>query len=437
MDNDPREMLARGPMSRMQILVVAVTVGLTALDGFDVLAISFAAPGIARDWGIDRAALGVVLSMELVGMAAGSVLIGVLADRIGRRRTILGCAAVMAVGMAMAGRARGLYELSAWRVFTGLGIGGIVAACNAVAAEFSSARRRDLCVSLMAIGYPLGAIAGGAVVVVLLRHGNWRAVFEFGAIVTAVFIPIVYAWVPESIAWLCQKRPPRALEAVNRGLARLGYPRVATLPPVSARPLAKGGTPDIFRPELARTTILLSLTYFLQITTFYFIVKWIPKIVVDMGFAPSVAAGVLVWTNVGGATGGALLGLLTQRLDVKRLTLVLLVGSAALVAIFGHSQPNLWQLSLVCAASGFCANGAIVGVFAVMARAFPTMLRATGTGFAIGVGRAGAVLAPIAAGVLFEAGYGLQTVAVAMSVGSLGAAVCLALVALEPAAPGS
>src|SRR5271168_4173978 len=123
---DPREILATSPMRVAQIVVVAITVGLNALDGFDVLAISFASPGIAREWGIDRAALGFVLSMELIGMGAGSIFLGGLADKIGRRRTLLGCLAVMTLGMSMATRAHGVYDLSLWRVFTGVGIGGML-----------------------------------------------------------------------------------------------------------------------------------------------------------------------------------------------------------------------------------------------------------------------------------------------------------------------
>ncbi|MEP6548970.1 MAG: MFS transporter, partial [Gammaproteobacteria bacterium] len=103
-------------MSVVQIVAVAVTIGLNALDGFDVLAISFASPGIAREWGIDRAALGFVLSMELIGMGVGSIALGGLADRIGRRRTLLGCLVVMAAGMLMATQAKNVYALSVWRV---------------------------------------------------------------------------------------------------------------------------------------------------------------------------------------------------------------------------------------------------------------------------------------------------------------------------------
>jgi benzoate transport len=425
MNSDPRETLATSPMTFRQILVVAITVGLTALDGFDVLSSSFASPGSAREWGIDRAALGVVLSMDLLGMALGSIVLGGVADRIGRRRTLLGCLALMTLGMGMVIGVRGLAALCFWRIITGLGIGGMLAANNAVAAEFSNVRRRDLSVSIMAIGYPLGAIIGGSIAAQLLKGGNWRVVFEFGAICTAMFFPLVYWYVPESVGWLCQAQPGSALEQVNHSLARLGYPRIEALPPRTPRQ-SHGMFIDIFQRGRALISVLVTVTYFFHITTFYFIVKWVPKIVVDMGFAPSAAAGVLVWTNVGGAVGGAVLGALTQRMGLRPLTIAMLVGSTAMVAAFGHGQTNLAQLSLICALVGFCTNGGVVGIYAVLARAFPTELRATGTGFAVGMGRGGAVIAPIIAGLLFVAGFGLQAVSIIMGSGSLIAVLCLA-----------
>src|ERR1700691_4412661 len=234
MTTDPRETMAMSPMSSLQIAVVAITVGLNALDGFDVLAISFASPGIAREWGIDRAALGFVLSMELIGMGLGSILLGGVADKLGRRRTLLGCLVVMTLGMAMATRAKGVYDLSIWRVFTGLGIGGMLATINAVAAEFSNARRRSLNVSLMAIGYPIGAVVGGSIASLLLKQSEWQVVFAFGAAATAAFIPLVFWLVPESVSWLCRRQPAGALDAVNRSLARMGHTPVAELPEISA-----------------------------------------------------------------------------------------------------------------------------------------------------------------------------------------------------------
>lgn len=418
------DILAHQPMSRLQIAAVAITVGLNGLDGFDVLAISFASPGIAADWGIDRAALGFVLAMELIGMAIGSILLGGLADRIGRRPTVLGCLIVMALGMSMATTATDVASLSLWRVLTGLGIGGLLAATNAIAAEFSNARRRSLCLALMVIGYPLGAVIGGSIAAVLLDGGHWRVVFEFGAIATALFIPLVWLFVPESVEYLAKKQPPNALVRINHTLGRMGHAALDALPRFEAGP-ARRSISDLFRPGFLSTTLLVTLAYFGHITTFYFILKWTPKIVADMGFDPASAAGVLVWANVGGALGGVLFGLLTLRFGLKGLTLSALVLSTILVSAFGRGPEDLRQLALMAGSAGFFTEAGIVGLFSILAQVFPTDLRASGTGFAIGVGRGGAALAPILAGLLFQAGHGLQTVAIVMGAGSLIAAVAL------------
>lgn len=424
MATDPRAVIDREPMSRFQWGIVATMIGLNALDGFDVLSISFASPGIAKEWGIDRAALGLVLSMELIGMAVGSLFLGGIADRIGRRATILSCLVLMTIGMLGAASATGVEILSAWRVLTGLGIGGMLAATNAAVAEAANARQRSLAVVLMAGGYPIGTIIGGSVSALLLTHYDWRAVFVFGAICSVLFVPLVLWRAPESVAFIMHKRPSDALDRVNTTLARLGHPPVDALPEASGTP-RKVPLIDLFSPALLRGTLLLTLAYLLHIMTFYFILKWIPKIVVDMGFAAPQAARVLVWASIGGATGSLILGLLTRRIRVLALTIVAMLLSTALVTVFGREQGDLAALSVVAALAGFATNAGVVGLYALMAQSFPTRARATATGFVIGVGRGGSALAPALAGLLFAAGQGLQTVAILMSLGSVIAAVAL------------
>ena len=234
MTDDPRAILALERMSPRQAVAVGLCVLLVALDGFDVLAISFASPGIAKEWGIDRASLGIVLSMEIIGMALGSFTLGNVADRIGRRPTVLGCLVVMTAGMFLATSARSVELMSVFRFMTGLGIGGMLAAINAVAAECANNRRRNLAVSLMAAGYPLGAVAGGTIATQLLAGGNWRSVFMFGAIATAVCIPLVLWLLPESVSYLIERRPSNALARINSTLRRLGHRAVQALPPTEA-----------------------------------------------------------------------------------------------------------------------------------------------------------------------------------------------------------
>lgn len=425
MATDPRDVIDGAPMSRFQWGIVATMVGLNALDGFDVLSISFASNGIREEWGLGPSGLGLVLSMELIGMAVGSLFLGGIADRIGRRATILSCLGLMTVGMLGAATAHNVAILSAWRVLTGLGIGGMLAATNAAVAEAANAKRRALAVVLMAAGYPVGSIIGGSIAGLLLAHYDWRAVFVFGAACSILFIPLVLWRAPESIAFLMHKRPPDALARINATLSRMGHAPVDALPLVGASAPRKVPLVELFGPALQRATLLLTLAYLLHIMTFYFILKWIPPIVRDMGFPPPQAGDVLVWASVGGAAGSLILGLLTGRIRLMALTVTAMLASTVLVSLFGMGQSNIAALSAVAAITGFATNAGVVGLYALIAQSFPTRVRATATGFVIGIGRGGSALAPALAGFLFAAGYGLQTVAITMAFGSLIAAIAL------------
>jgi benzoate transport len=431
MNSDPRDLLANSPMKPLQVMAIVICILLTALDGFDVLAISFASPGIADEWGINRAALGIVLSMELIGMAVGSVIFGSVADSYGRRPTVFICLFLMTAGMYLASTANNVQILSVYRLATGLGIGGMLAAVNALTAEFSNLRRRNLAVILMAAGYPVGAIVGGSIASALLVSHDWRAVFLLGAVANVAFIPLVWYFLPESVAYLADRQPKGALERINKTLRRLGHAVIGKLPARRER-VAGISTRELFTPRLRRTTILLTGAYFLHIMTFYFILKWIPKIVVDMGFAPSVAGTVLVWANVGGLAGSLLLGFLSLKIQIRGLVVAALLGGAVGVALFGLGQADLFRLSLAAAGAGFFTNAAVVGMYALFAQMFPTDVRAGGTGFAIGVGRGGSAMGPMIAGFLFAAGAALSQVAILMAAGSLIAAVLIGMAGRKP-----
>ncbi len=457
MNIDPRDTVLKSPMSRMQILVVIITIALNALDGFDVLSISLTARSITTDLGItSNAVTGLLLSMELVGMALGSIFLGRYADIWGRRPMMLMCLVMMTAGMFMVTvepgfvahglRAvfdgmgiledwpAGLVHISVWRVITGLGIGGMLASINAVVAEYSNAKNKHLNVALMSIGYPVGAFTGGFIAQALLASYSWHSVFLLGFGMTAAMLPVVYFFVPETVAWSVRHQKPGTLEKVNATLKRMGKQAVAALPDVTDE-LAKSAKSSLFETKYAKTTVILAAAYFFHITTFYFILKWTGVILEDRGFLAQQAAGVLSWLNVGGAAGGALLGVLTLKFDLKKLTIAAMLLACAFVAIYGSSPPVLSQITLLCIAAGFFTNAAINGMYAMFAHAYPTQLRAAGTGFAIGVGRGGSILAPIIAGFMFEGGMGVPTVAVIMACGSLMAAVMLTMLRLDQSPP--
>jgi benzoate transport len=425
---DPRSLLATSPMSSLQIIVCTITVFLNALDGFDLLAISFATPGIMKEFNIPpNVGLGLVLSMDLCGMAVGSFVLGGMADYIGRRRAILGFLVIMSIGMYFCSLANSREVLAGWRFLTGLGIGGMLAAINAAAAEFSNDRSRKFWVALMTIGYPLGNIMAALVLSPLLKTHSWRVVFELGAGATAAMIPVVWFLMPESVSWLCRKQPANALARVNAALRRMGHPAIEALPGLTSAPV-KAPLADVFRKQYLALTLLLVFAYFAHITSFYYILKWVAPIISQMGFSPSNIADVLFWVSVGGATGGALLGLFAMRMNLIWLTSGVLVLGMIAISIFGMGQEDLTQLKLIVGICGFFTNAGIVGLYTLLALAYPTHLRATGTGVVIGAGRGGAALAPILAGYLFQQGFTLQVVSVVMGCGSLLGAVALLFV---------
>ena len=427
MAKTPREIIDEGRLGGWQITALAMTIWLNALDGFDVMSISFAAPGIASEWSLPQNVLGWVLSMELIGMAVGSIFLGGMADRFGRRPTILGCLIVMAIGMIMAPFSAGVTQLLLWRLLTGFGIGGMLAALNATVAEFANARYRNLILPLMVIGYPLGAFLGGMIASNLLAGGDWRGVFYLGAGLTFATIPLVLWLVPETPDWLNERRPKHALERINTTLRRFGLAEVDRLaPPPTHKPRA--ALIEIFQPPLLGRTILLTLAYLTHVTAYYYFVKWIPKLVVDMGFDASQGGGVLTLAMLGGALGGGLLGVVSLKIGVRLATVIALGAACLMLNVFGQAPHDIAMLGWIAAVTAFFSNAAAVGFYALLAMAFPPRVRATGTGLGIGFGRAGAAMGPALAGILFARGLDVGSVSFIISLGSALAIIAILLV---------
>jgi predicted MFS family arabinose efflux permease len=207
----------------------------------------------------------------------------------------------------------------------------------------------------------------------------------------------------------------------------MGHPAIDARPLLTAGPV-KAPLVDVFKKQYLALTLLLVFAYFAHITSFYYILKWVAPIISQMGFSPSNIADVLFWVSVGGATGGALLGVLALRMNLIWLTSSVLVLGMIAISIFGMGQEDLTQLKLIAGICGFFTNAGIVGLYTLLALAYPTHLRATGTGVVIGAGRGGAALAPILAGYLFGNGFTLQTVSIVMGCGSLLGAFALLFV---------
>jgi benzoate transport len=425
-DLDPREAIAAGALTAFQWSIIGVLFCLNALDGFDVLAISFAAPGITRDWGVSPAALGFVFSLGLLGTGIGSLLIAPFADRVGRRPVILGSLAAMAAGMLICALAKGPGILSSGRLMTGAGVGALVPCISALAAEYANRRYRDLAVMVMAVGFPVGGLLGGVLCAWLLRHFNWQAIFIAGGILSAAMMIAPLLIVPESLEYLILRPSSRSLRRLNAILLRLHRPQLSSIP---APPpgIAGGGAADFFmRPSLLIPALIITLIYGLHNATLYYALNWIPKIVVDLGLSPSQASTVAAWCSGGGILGALGIAVLSARFNVAALTVVLLCGAAGLLCLFSRTAGDIALLIAAGAALGGFLYGAQASLYALMTKSLPVHVRATGVGFVTGIGRLGGVISPAVSGYLLGAGLLYAQVSMVMALGSLvGAGILL------------
>jgi predicted MFS family arabinose efflux permease len=213
---------------------------------------------------------------------------------------------------------------------------------------------------------------------------------------------------------------------VNATLARLARAPIARLPPPPAL-VEKPSVWALFSPRYAGVTLLLTIAYFAQIMFFYYVQKWLPKIVVDMGFDQASAGRVLVTANIGNLAGAVAIGLAAQRFALRPLVIAAMLAGVGAIAVFGLGFHDLVKLSASAAVAAFFINAGVVGMYPILAEAYPAALRASGTGFVIGIGRGGSAMGPVVAGALFAGGYSLMTVSLVMGAGGLVAATMLVL----------
>jgi AAHS family 4-hydroxybenzoate transporter-like MFS transporter len=422
---DPRQLLQDAPMSRAQVAGVALTSALSALDGYDVLSVTFAAPGISADWGLGKAALGVVLSSGLAGMALGSLFLAPFADIWGRRAIAIVSLVLMGSGMLASAFAPDITTLAFLRVITGLGIGAMVPIITPLAVEYANARRRGVAMAFMSIGYPLGGMIGGFIAAALLHRFPWPAVFLFGAGLAAVLLPMVLLWLPEPLAFPMARRNARSLDRVNLFLARCGHAPVAELPP--AEPPAPAPYRAIFGRGQAAATLRITAVNLLFIISVYYFLSWLPQLVADAGFSAATATSLSATSSLVGVAACLGFGVLAGWLKLRPLVATTMIAMGLSLAVFGFTPASLVLLTCSAALVGVFLFSGIVGLYSTIADTFAPQMRTTGTGFVMGVGRAGGALAPLIAGSLFAWGLGRGEVSLAMGVGAVLAGLLVLL----------
>ncbi|MEO0031733.1 MAG: hypothetical protein RIS94_1491 [Pseudomonadota bacterium] len=358
--------------TRTGLAIVALCFAINMADGIDVTILSFIAPRIQSDWGIGADTMGTLFSAGLIGMAIGGMLIAPMADRLGRRRIILAALALMSTGMVASGFATSVPVLFATRVVVGTGIGTVLAAMAALAAESAPEAQRNLAVGIVQAGYPFAAVFTGLIVAHLLPVVGWHALLLGAAAVTVVLFPAALAILPAGSAGAAQAQ-------------------------------AAGSVGALFTQDFRKRTLALWSAVFFGLMVLYFIVSWITKLSIQAGLSETdgIYAGALY--NFGAFVGTAGMSVLAVRVPLGRLVPTMLCGAAVAMLVFGSVAMPVGLTLAAAFAIGVLLQGGYNGVWPLAASVYPARIRATGVGWAIGIGRAGAVIGPMMGGYLMAA----------------------------------
>ncbi len=406
------------------------------MDGFDLQALGFVAPTLAREWSIPSLALGRVLSAALVGVLIGSLLFSMLADRIGRRPVLIGVTLYFSALSLLTARAGSVNELLIARFFAGVGLGGIMPNAMALVGEYSPAKVRAAAMMVVSNGFTLGAAFGGPIAAWLIPHYGWRGVFYFGAMTPLVVTVLMIFLLPESLQFLALRgRDPAKLA---RWLKRVDPTAAVTRDTEYVLPeVKKKGVPlvHLFHDGRALGTTLLWIVNFMNLLNLYLFSSWLPTLVRNSGYSNTIAVNSGSVFQIGGVAGTLVLGLFIRRFGFTG-TLSMCFALACL-SIAAIGQPYLtlaFMLALIFVA-GFGVPGSQAGLNAFSATYYPTDLRATGVGAGLGVGRIGAIVGPFAVGVLLNRHWGLRDIFLAAAVPALISAIVMVVLrrVVEPA----
>lgn len=402
----PQTLVAESPISRMQLVTIGICVLINMLDGFDVLAIAYTAPLISEAWSIGPGQLGVVFSAGGAGMILGAFILGPVADYRGRRFVVILGVTVITIGMLATVFVRNVQELMLARTLTGVGIGALLGSLNTLVAEYSSERYRNISITLLHLGYPIGGAIGGLIATALLSRYGWQAVFLAGGLMSFVLLPACIFGVPESIDFLLLRRGSGALERLNRIMGKLGYGQLDSLPePRNTDSDKSRGVGRLLSRDLLLPNLLLPFAFFMIMVHLYFVLQWMPQLVSQLGHSLEQSISVSVLIAVTAAIGMFLFGLTATRFALSKVAVGLSVIATGAMLALGLAAYSAYMVLLVFVAlMGLTHSGLTPAMYAIAPRVFPASARAAGISMAIAIGRFGAVIGPAVAGYLLAQG---------------------------------
>ena len=411
------------PIGGFQIRLLLTCAAVLFLDGFDTQAIGYVAPAVAKEWSLTKGALGPVFSAGLFGLMIGALVFGPLADRIGRKKIIIFSTLAFGIGALVTAFVQDVNMLLAIRFLTGLGLGGAMPNAIAMTSEFNPRRRRATMVMIMFCGFSVGAALGGFLAAAMIPQFGWRSVFVVGGVAPLLLVPILALKLPESVRFLALTG--RANERVAQLLGFIS-PQTAFVPAtqfvVNEPELTGVPVLHLFREGRTLVTLLLWVMFFMSLLDIYFLANWLPTVLNDLGASVSSAVLIGSMLQVGGVVGTFALGSVIDRFSFRALALVYFIAVFAVGAI-GQLGYSVVFVTMAIFVAGFCVIGGQIAANALAAAFYPTSVRATGVGWALGIGRVGSIIGPLVGGMLLTMKWSTASVFMAAA----AAALCAAL----------
>ncbi len=368
-------------------------------DGYDLAVVGIALPSLMKDLGVEPTQAGFMVSAALFGMAFGAIFLSTLADRIGRRWSIVVCITLFSVFTAAAGLTRDPMLFAASRFLAGLGIGGVMPNVVAHMTEYAPRKVRATMVTLMFSGYAVGGILAALLGKGLIERYGWQSVF-FAAALPLLLIPFVLKSLPESMPFLLAKGRHDDLRRIAARVEPGYRPQASDRLTIPAKDKARGAPMrQLFAEGRGFSTVMFWTAFFMCLFMVYALSSWLTKLMAGAGYSLGSALTFVLVLNVGaiiGAVGG---GWMADRFHIKTVLAAMYALAAVAVSLLGLAMPQP-LLFIVVALAGASTIGTQIVANAYTGQFYPMAIRSTGLGFALGIGRGGAILAPIVIGML-------------------------------------
>ncbi|HWN31415.1 MAG TPA: MFS transporter [Pseudonocardia sp.] len=399
---DVADFMSRSTLGRTH-LRVAVLCGICLLaDGYDVGIFGAVVPSLIREWHLSGTLAGLLGTASLAGMLVGAITLGAAADRIGRKPTMIAALLVFSVFAGLSALSPGPLAFGLLRFASGLGLGGVLPIAATLSSEYAPARWRSPFIMWTSVGFAAGGLLSALVSRLFVAEWGWRAVVGTGAF-PLLLIPVLVGLLPESLEQLLRRGRTARARRIMAGIDG-PYPvdASATLHVSAGGTGPKASPARLFEPEYRARTVLLSVAFCGCLLMLYAILTWLPQFVANAGFSVSSGLTMLVLLNGGGMLGMIVNGTLASRLPVVRV----LVGSYLLTAL-ALLLLGFAQTAALVAVSAFFAGllgyASSVAENAYPSVVYPAQLRATATGWCLGIGRIGGMIGPYLGGALLDA----------------------------------